>query len=150
TSEQVAKIVGDATELCAQRFREHAIALDVEDVPSDLTVTCRGAQITQILLNLLGNAHDAVVGTSGSWVRIGVSASPDAVELSVVDSGSGIPPEIRSRIMEPFFTTKELGKGTGLGLSVSKGLAEANRGTLRYDDQAPHTRFVLRLPRMPT
>ena len=67
--------------------------------------------------------------------------------ISVSDSGPGIPPDLHARIMEPFFTTKELGKGTGLGLSVSKGIAEAHGGQLIYDGTSRHTRFVLTLKR---
>ena len=60
-----------------------------------------------------------------------------------------MPRELRARIMEPFFTTKEIGKGTGLGLSVSKGIAEAHGGRLAHDDAATETRFVLTLRRVP-
>jgi len=72
------------------------------------------------------------------------------VRISVLDSGPGIPRELEGRVMEPFFTTKEIGKGTGLGLSVSKGIAEAHGGHLAYDAGAAHTCFVLTLPRRAT
>jgi signal transduction histidine kinase len=71
------------------------------------------------------------------------------VQFKVVDSGTGVPPEIAERIFEPFFTTKDLGKGTGLGLSISRGLAENNGGTLALDLNADHTTFILTLPSVP-
>jgi len=80
-------------------------------------------------------------------VRVAAVADDNEVHISVVDSGPGVPVELRARIMEPFFTTKEIGKGTGLGLSVSKGIAEAHGGRLVHDDAAAETRFVLTLRR---
>jgi C4-dicarboxylate-specific signal transduction histidine kinase len=146
--ESVSQIVKDTIELCAERFRQHSITLQIADIPEELWVACRGVQISQILLNLLSNAHDAVEGQPSAWVRIAAEAKgPDEVALTVSDSGPGIPEDLRNRIMEPFFTTKELGKGTGLGLSVSKGIAEAHGGRLTYDPDARHTRFVLTLRR---
>jgi signal transduction histidine kinase len=145
--ERVQAIVTESTELCAQRFRQHAIDLVVEPISPDLHVECRSVQISQVLLNLLGNAHDAVDGAPQRRVRISVDADERAVHIAVGDTGPGIPNHLRARIMEPFFTTKEIGKGTGLGLSVSKGIAEAHGGRLAFDPTATETRFVLTLKR---
>jgi signal transduction histidine kinase len=147
-SESVQRIVTDTVELCAQRLRQHTIVLEIDPIAADLYVECRSVQISQILLNLVSNAHDAVTGQPTRWVRISAEASaPEEVSIKVTDSGPGVPPELRPRIMEPFFTTKGFGKGTGLGLSVSKGIAEAHGGRLAYDAAAAHTCFVLTLPR---
>jgi signal transduction histidine kinase len=146
--ENVAQIVHDTVELCAERFRQHAIDLQVEEPPADLVVSCRSVQISQVLLNLLSNAHDAVEQRPGAWVRIQVrTAGAEEVRIAVSDSGPGVLPELRDRIMEPFFTTKAIGKGTGLGLSVSKGIAEAHGGRLAYEPDSGQTRFVLTLKR---
>jgi signal transduction histidine kinase len=148
TPERVVAVVNDAVELCAERFRQHAISLEVEPIAEDLQVQCRPVQVCQVLLNLLSNAHDAVEGRAMPWVRIAARAAGESqVEISVTDSGPGIPPELQRRIMEPFFTTKEVGRGTGLGLSVSKGIAEVHGGHLVHDPAAPSTRFVLTLRR---
>jgi signal transduction histidine kinase len=146
-AESVRAIVSDTVELCAERFREHQIALEVEPISEDLYVECRNIQISQILLNLLSNAHDAVESQPTRWVRVSAAPARDEVSITVTDSGPGVPEPLRPRIMEPFFTTKEIGKGTGLGLSVSKGIAEAHGGRLAYDSTGPHTRFVLTLRR---
>jgi len=147
--ESVRGIVTETIELCAQRFRQHSIELVVDPIPQDFYVECRSVQISQVLLNLLGNAHDAVERAQVRRVRIAADADAREVRLAVIDSGPGIPRELHARIMEPFFTTKELGKGTGLGLSVSKGIAEAHGGSLALDATAPETRFVLTLRRVP-
>jgi len=147
--ERVGGIVTDAIELCAERFRQHSIELVVDPIADDLYVDCRGVQIAQVLLNLLGNAHDAVETAPERRVRISVDADAHEVRIAVTDSGPGIPRHLRARIMEPFFTTKEIGKGTGLGLSVSRAIAEAHGGRLAYDPDAAETRFVLALRRAP-
>jgi signal transduction histidine kinase len=145
--ESVLQIVNDTVDLCAQRFQQHAIALEVGPIAPDLAVSCRSVQISQILLNLLSNAYDAVETQSWRRVQITVDAGEREVLMVVTDTGPGIPEELQRRIMEPFFTTKGIGKGTGLGLSVSKGIAEAHGGSLVYDSGALETRFVLTLPR---
>ena len=148
-TEPVGQIVRETLELCAERFRQHAIALSADPIPEDCQAYCRGIQVSQILLNLLSNAHDAVEDRSRPWVRVTTEADEREVRIAVVDSGPGVAPEHVERIMEPFFTTKAIGKGTGLGLSVSKGIAEANGGRLAYDPTSAGTRFVLTLPRNP-
>ncbi|HLK92336.1 MAG TPA: ATP-binding protein [Polyangia bacterium] len=147
--EPVARIVADTVAICAERFRHHAIDLRVDPIPPDLFAVCRGVQISQILLNLLSNAHDAVENQSVRWVRIRAAPHDDLVEIRVLDGGPGVPPDLEHRIMEPFFTTKEVGKGTGLGLSVSKGIAEAHGGQLILDRKSLDTCFVLALSRAP-
>ena len=141
------RIVEDTVELCAHRFRQRGVELRVDAIPDGLLVECRGTQVTQVLLNLLSNAYDAVENQDERWVRITVEAKDGEVQIGVLDSGPGVPAEIAARIMEPFYTTKEIGRGTGLGLSLSKGIAEAHGGRLELDPHARPTRFVLTLQR---
>jgi C4-dicarboxylate-specific signal transduction histidine kinase len=145
--ELLAPIIQDTVELSAHRFRLQAIELKVDPVPEGLLVDCRATQIAQVLLNLLSNAYDAVENQEERWVRITVDPRDGEVQISVSDSGPGVPPEIAARIMEPFYTTKEIGRGTGLGLSLSKGIAEAHGGRLELDPQVRPTRFTLTLKR---
>ncbi|HXU63066.1 MAG TPA: ATP-binding protein [Polyangia bacterium] len=147
--ESVARIVADTIEICSERFRHHSIDLRVDPIPPDLMAVCRSVQISQILLNLLSNAFDAVENQSLRWVRMRADGDHQHVRIYVVDSGPGVPPDLESRIMEPFFTTKDVGKGTGLGLSVSKGIAEAHGGSLTLDRASLDTCFVLTLRRAP-
>ncbi len=80
------------------------------------------------------------------WIEIKASKEADKIFISVTDSGFGIPAEIAGKIMDPFFTTKEVGRGAGLGLSVASGIMAKHNGQLRYDSNSKHTRFIMELP----
>ncbi len=109
-------------------------------------VPCRSNEISQVLLNLVSNAVDAVNShSSDRSIFVGVTSSNGLARIVVEDSGPGIDPAQRDRIFHPFFTTKEVCKGTGLGLSISKGIVEAHGGTLFLDTSAKTTRFVVEL-----
>jgi len=140
-------LIEQVLELSRERFRLHTICLTCPDIDPQLQVPCREVQIAQVLLNLLQNAFDAVADTSGErWVEVNVSQGKDSVVIAVSDSGAGIPVAIRSRVMEPFFTTKPVGEGTGLGLSLSRSIARGHGGDLTFSEQDGHTCFSLILP----
>lgn len=141
----LAGVIEDTLALCSERFRNHGVQLDVHG-KIDAIVNCRPSQISQVLLNVLNNAHDAVQGQTSPWVSLHLETTVSTISIAVTDSGRGIPANIADRIMEPFFTTKEVGKGTGLGLSIAKGLVEDHGGRLLLDRGASNTRFVIELP----
>jgi C4-dicarboxylate-specific signal transduction histidine kinase len=107
----------------------------------------RLAQVAQVLLNLLTNALDAVQGTPNPWVKFEVFATNNQrIRFILTDSGPGIPKKNIGKIMQPFFTTKEVGKGTGLGLSISLGIAKSHGGNLWLNQSAKNTQFFFELP----
>jgi signal transduction histidine kinase/ligand-binding sensor domain-containing protein len=118
---------------------------DYEDVPP---ITFDRGRMNQVFLNLLQNAGDATGGHGE--VRVATRTLEDAVEISVSDTGPGVPGSVRSRIFEPFFTTKDVGVGTGLGLAVCRRIVvEDHGGALELDDAyTAGARFVMRLPRV--
>src|SRR5690606_34088360 len=85
-------------------------------------------QISQVLVNLLTNAIHAM--PDGGDVMISTGCRDGFVTLTVKDNGVGMPPEIREKIFEPFYTTKPVGQGTGLGLSVVDGIVSAHGGRI--------------------
>lgn len=144
----VAEIVEEVLDLCRERFRVHSVRLDTSVLDPALRIVCREVQIGQVLLNLLLNAFDAVVDSPGDpWVRLEATSSEQSIAFAVIDSGHGVPPELKPRIMEPFFTTKPVGKGTGLGLSLSKAIVEEHGGELSVCERENHTCFSFLLPR---
>jgi two-component system NtrC family sensor kinase len=121
-----------------------------DDLPS---VPCFLGEINQVVLNLLVNASHAisdVVKDSGNLGTIDVRTRLDGkeVEISISDTGSGIPESARDKIFDPFFTTKEVGKGTGQGLSISRNvIVNKHGGTLRFESECGKgTTFFIRLP----
>lgn len=120
--------------------------VSMEAPNESLLVRCRPSEISQVMLNLLNNAKDAVGQSGEKRIRLKLYRESAWACFSVEDSGPGVPAEIRERIFQPFFTMKEVGAGTGLGLSISKGIVEAHGGTLYLESSAKGARFVVRLP----
>jgi CheY-like chemotaxis protein len=107
-------------------------------------------QIAQVVTNLIVNAQQVLTEWQGPrrvTVATEFDVSGSMVQISVIDSGPGVPLEIKLRIFEPFFTTKPVGEGTGIGLSVCHGIVTAHGGTISVED-APGggACFVVRLP----
>ncbi len=147
TKLNIRQVVEDSITLCSDKFLQQSIELrKIFDIPSEAFVLGRQAQLEQVLLNLLHNAHDAILEKANKWVEIRVSQSQDKISISVTDCGSGIPDEVVEKMMQPFFTTKEVGKGTGLGLSISKGIIEGHGGEFTYDRHCKNTRFNITIP----
>ncbi|MBY0315470.1 MAG: GHKL domain-containing protein [Bdellovibrionales bacterium] len=119
----------------------------MDETSGDIKIQCRSVEISQVFLNLLDNAFDAIHQLEEKWVRVELRDLDESIEMSFTDSGWGIPECLKDKIMQPFFTTKEVGKGTGLGLSIAHGIIEAHQGQLFLDSTSTHTRFAVRLPK---
>ncbi len=140
-------ILEDTVSFCHSRFRSYGTELRIDPVPAGLMIECQSTQISQVILNLLNNAFDAVQELEEKWVRVSVQDIGERVEIRVSDSGKGIPADVAKKILEPFFTTKEVGKGTGLGLSISLGIVKSHQGDFQLDRTQPNTTFVVTLPK---
>lgn len=139
------EIVEDTVNLCKEKFVDAGINL-MMGLEDGLMVRCRPHQISQVILNLLHNSFDAIQEQQNKWIRVSSLSTDKWVEVRVEDSGPGVPEKVREKIMQPFFTTKEIGKGTGLGLSISRNIAQGHNGDLVLDETAKNTCFVLRIP----
>ena len=120
----------------------------VEDKwPHWLLVYADKNQLCQVVINLIINAIDAMEGQGILTFHTFQDAVSGKAVLEVTDTGSGIPTENKSKIFDPFFSTKELGKGTGLGLSMAYGIMEENHGRIFVKETGPQgTTFALELP----
>ena len=108
-------------------------------------VSVYGGELNQVWTNLIDNAIDAMDGKGEITIR--TSQENDCVLVEIIDNGSGIPQDLRSRIFEPFFTSKEVGKGSGLGLDISRRIiVQKHKGSLRFESQPGKTNFQVRIP----
>jgi C4-dicarboxylate-specific signal transduction histidine kinase len=98
-------------------------------------------------MNLLNNAEEAVENLPERWIAVDIQDTGERIRLLVTDSGAGIPPEVGARLMEPFFTTKEVGRGTGLGLPISKTIVESHNGNIHLNTECANTQFIVELPK---
>jgi PAS domain S-box-containing protein len=142
------EIVEQSLELQESRFNRHKVELRIALEPNIPLIECRETQIGQILTNLLNNAFDAVAPGDGEerWVQLSARRVDECLEVDVTDSGPGIEDKFKAHLMEPFFTTKEVGLGMGIGLSLSRAIAQEHGGGLTLRGESRHTRFRLILP----
>ncbi|MBD2727322.1 cyclic nucleotide-binding domain-containing protein [Nostoc sp. FACHB-892] len=104
-----------------------------------------GSELNQVWTNLIDNAIDAMEGKG--VLEITTHHCDRFAHIDIIDSGSGIPPEIKTRIFEPFFTTKSVGRGSGLGLETVRRIVEnRHHGTLSFESQPGRTCFTICLP----
>ena len=122
------------------------VEVRVEPSLEPATVLMDAGQLEQVLTNLAVNARDAMPNGGALTVRVEVDAA--SVRLTVADTGVGMPPEVREKATEPFFTTKAAGGGTGLGLSTCLAIVEQAGGTLAIASTVGEgTTFTLTFPR---
>jgi signal transduction histidine kinase len=118
----------------------------VRDYDRDLPrLMLRGSELNQVWTNLLDNAIDAV-GERGR-ITISTRREGDFAAVDVADDGHGIPPEVRERVFDSFFTTKPVGEGTGLGLATARQIVvDRDNGSLTVESEPGRTVFHVRLP----
>lgn len=140
-------VVLESLELCVESIRHQNIEISFENqITSPAIVNCRDTQISQVILNLISNAKDAVLLLKEKWIKVVLSRQGSNVVLQVIDSGHGISLDIRDQIFQPFFTTKSVGSGTGLGLSISNEIIKVHSGRLLVDHSQANTCFSVELP----
>jgi signal transduction histidine kinase len=112
----------------------------------DVVISADADLLRHALLNVVRNALDAMAG--GGHLRVSVKRSGDQCEISVSDTGPGIPDELRQRIFEPFYSTKE--SGSGIGLAMTTRVLQMHGGSVDFESVSGQgTTFCLRLPVAP-
>lgn len=160
-------IIEDALVLIQHQFRSEFNIQIVKQLDEDLkSIVCDHNRLTQVLINLLINAQDAIAPAGGtveirSWQTTngeglattavssnGNGATQEEYAFSISDTGSGIAPEMLEQIFEPFFTTKSAGKGTGLGLFIARRIVQQHNGRIWAENNAlGGATFTVTLPR---
>jgi signal transduction histidine kinase len=147
----IQQLVDEALMVLARDPQKDGIALRVQIQP-DLVVLGDQVQLEQVLLNLLINARQAMLGKGGS-VTIKASGESGEVRIQVIDTGPGIPEKLQPKIFQPFFTTKGTAtkpgesRGTGLGLAICKDIIEHHKGRIEVQSEVGKgTTFTICLP----
>jgi two-component system, NtrC family, sensor histidine kinase HydH len=141
----VVAIVRHVLDLERIAVEQRGASLELSAVPAPLLAQVDAAKLHQLVLNLVRNAGEAV--SAGGHVLVRVSASDGRCQIAVKDDGPGIPDEVRSRIYEPFFSTKE--GGTGLGMSIVHSLVSLHGGSIDLETSPRGTTFEVSIPRWP-
>jgi two-component system, NtrC family, sensor kinase len=146
-SGDVEAAIHDTSALLVHQASMQKLELCIDVFPGLPRVSLGTEQLSQVLLNLIFNARDALAERAGGRIAISAEAADGGVRITVEDNGDGVPGQVAEHIFEPFFTTKDVGKGTGLGLSVCQGLVSAAGGSLSLDSEhRGGARFVVQLP----
>jgi two-component system, NtrC family, sensor kinase len=150
---EVKMLVDEALLVMARDPQKDGLALRVQIQP-ELKVSCDPVQLEQVLLNLLINARQAMIGRGGSiTIKAADMDGEDSVRIQVIDTGPGIPEKLLPKIFDPFFTTKGTAKkgeskGTGLGLAICKEIVEHHKGRIEVNSVVGKgTTFGLVLPK---
>jgi signal transduction histidine kinase len=148
----VQQLVDETLAVLARDPRKDGIALRVQIQPG-LQVHGDPVQLEQVLLNLLINARQAMLGRGGSITIKAQETDEGEIRIQVIDTGPGIPEKLQSKIFEPFFTTKATArkgeaKGTGLGLAICKEIIEHHKGRIEVQSEVGKgTTFGICLPK---
>ena len=144
---RVCELLRDAAKLVDCQYRRRIeVRLELEETPE---IECHPQMLSQVFLNLLVNAGQAIENEGRITIRCRRAADPPpGVEIEIEDTGRGIAPEHQARIFEAGFTTKPVGVGTGLGLALSRKLVEeTHHGRIWFPSEPGRgTTFFIRLP----
>jgi signal transduction histidine kinase len=148
----VQQIIDEVLLVMARDPQKDGLALRVQIQPG-LTIEADSCQLEQVLLNLLINARQAMLGRSGSLtIKASLIDETGEARIQVIDTGPGIPEKVLPKIFQPFFTTKGTAKrgeakGTGLGLAICKEIVEHHRGRIEVASEVGKgTTFSVYLP----
>jgi signal transduction histidine kinase len=135
----------DDTLVILQNKLKHGVTVVREYDPDLPPIQSYAGELNQVWTNLIDNAIDAMKGAGTLTIR--ARRAGEWVEVQFEDDGPGVPDEIRSKIFDPFYTTKPPGEGTGLGLAISRNIiVKKHRGQFELESTPGCTRFTVRLP----
>ena len=143
---EINEIIENVSFIFSDFAKEHGVALQSTTPKGELKVKSDPIQILELVISLVNNSFDAVADLPEKWVKIQSTVNEKWAEISILDSGPGIPKEFQEKIFEPLFTTKDPLQSTGVGLSVGREIAEQNGGTLELVKTSANTHFFIRLP----
>jgi two-component system NtrC family sensor kinase len=147
TTTFVNDVISSVLEMRRYALAVHGVELEEHLDASLPAIWADPFQLQQVLLNLVGNAEQAMAGWEGEKrLTVASETRGGRIVVTVSDSGPGIPDGEIDRVFNPFYTTKGIGKGTGLGLSVSDGIVREHGGSIRVESPGRGAAFIIELP----
>ena len=151
---KIKQSINNAIQLVGEQFKNSNIELKVAEIGTDLIIVGELYKLEQVIINLLSNARDAVlekasIETDDFIMKVSIKTAiwnNEIIEIIVEDNGIGIRSDLIEKVLNPFFTTKEVGKGTGLGLSISYGIIQEMNGDIRFNSDVKGTQAIINLP----
>lgn len=146
----VRTVIEKALSYCQDDERHsHCDIVVSNEVESDLIIYGSEPQLSQVFVNLFSNACEALSAQNitDKWIKIKSESLVDHYLIRVIDSGPGIPAEIREKIFEPLYSTKMASGGTGLGLDICKNIIIAHGGSIKVSPENSNTEFIISLPK---
>lgn len=142
------KLYEDTESFCVETLKNKKINYTSQVFDKDILINVQEVHFSQVILNLLTNAQQAVkdLVEKERWINVSYFIEEGKIKLIFKNGGSQIKEEIQERIFEPFFTTKQVGEGTGLGLQLCKKIIEDFNGSIYLDKKANNPTFVIELP----
>ncbi len=142
----LSEILDSSINLIRNRFERHKVRFDFPGIKDDVIINCRKTELSQLFFNLMLNAFEASQQENDPWIKIETSVENDQFILVMSNSGATIPPELRSKIFNPFYSTKASGFGIEMGLSFASAVIHQHGGSISIDPKAAFNSFVIKLP----
>lgn len=142
----IENVVNKALSLVHTKLKSFKVKIDLEGISKEDFVLADESDLSQVFLNMINNACDAVCELDERWIKLSSNKVDAQTHIKVEDSGAGIPPEIAAKIFDTLFTTKGDKKGTGLGMGICQKLIKKVNGTIELVQDAPNTTFLIKLP----
>lgn len=146
TLQKLQPLIDEAVSLMGPNLKKAGVTLETAMGSKPLRLRVDRVQFMQLLFNLFSNA--LYVSAPGSVIKVTLKESSEYIILEVADHGPGIPGELKTKIFEPFYSTKPPGQGSGLGLSVVHGIVKSHKGNIQIKENQPKgTIFSLQFPK---
>jgi PAS domain S-box-containing protein len=143
----IATVIEQSVDIMRPELNREHIALELDLEPALPPVKANADTLGQVFINLMGNARDAMEEQADKRIGIRAVEQDNNIQVTIKDTGEGIPGHVGGKIFDPFFTTKPPGKGTGLGLGLCQRIISNLGGTIRFDsDEGQGTTFYIHIP----
>jgi PAS domain S-box-containing protein len=142
-------ILDNSLILLSEKMRLCSVVLHKEIEENIPSIIGNSNKLEQVYINFFQNSIDALESSEGGIITVSISHDKDKKEttLKFSDNGTGMPEEVRKKIFEPFYTTKEIGKGTGLGMAISYGIIQEHKGKITVESEmGSGTTFIIVFP----